>query len=89
MGKKKKKTTLPVLPASGDPSGKTDTDEKENWSNTGGGKHPWPMLGFPGGDSGKVHACQCRRHKRHVFDPWGRKIPWRRAWQPTPINPTH
>ena len=20
-----------------------------------------------------------------VFDPWGRKIPWRRAWQPTPV----
>ena len=36
MGKKKKKkTTLPVLPAPGDPSGKTDSDAKENWSNTG------------------------------------------------------
>ena len=34
-GKKKKKTTLPVLPAPGDPSGKTDSDAKENWSNTG------------------------------------------------------
>ena len=22
-------------------------------------------------------------HKRHGFDPWVRKIPWRRAWQPT------
>ena len=22
--------------------------------------------------------------KRHRFDPWVRKIPWRRAWQPTP-----
>ena len=21
---------------------------------------------------------------RHSFDPWVRKIPWRRAWQPTP-----
>ena len=23
-----------------------------------------------------------RRHKRRRFDPWVRKIPWRRAWQP-------
>ena len=20
-----------------------------------------------------------------MFDPWGGKIPWRRAWQPTPV----
>ena len=36
---------------------------------------------FPGGDSGKELACQCRRHKRLRFDPWVRKILWRRAWQ--------
>ena len=24
-------------------------------------------------------------HKRHRFDPWIRKIPWSRKWQPTPI----
>ena len=23
--------------------------------------------------------------KRHRFDPWVRKIPWRQAWQPTPV----
>ena len=33
---------------------------------------------FPGGSSGKEPACQCRRHKRWGFDPWVRKIPWRR-----------
>ena len=22
---------------------------------------------------------------RREFDPWVRKIPWRRAWQPTPV----
>ena len=33
----------------------------------------------------KEAACQCRRHKRHGFDPWVGKIPWRRAWQPTPV----
>ena len=25
--------------------------------------------GFPGGSDGKESACQCRRHKRHGFDP--------------------
>ena len=25
----------------------------------------------------------CRRHKRHGFDPWVGKIPWRRKWQST------
>ena len=41
--------------------------------------------GFPGGASGKEPTCQSRRHKRLRFDPWVRKIPWRRAWQPTPV----
>ena len=41
------------------------------------------ILGFPGGASGK--ACQCRRCKRLRFDPWVGKMPWRRAWQPTPV----
>ena len=27
-------------------------------------------LDFPGGASSKESACQCRRRKRHVFDPW-------------------
>ena len=30
----------------------------------------------------KESACQCRRCR---FDPWVRKIPWRRKWQPTPV----
>ena len=42
-------------------------------------------LGFLGGASGKKPACQCRRHKRCGFDPCVRMIPWRRAWQPTPV----
>ena len=33
----------------------------------------------------KPHGSWCRRHKRHWFDPWVRKIPWRRKWQPTPL----
>ena len=23
--------------------------------------------------------------RRHRFDPWVKNIPWRRAWQPTPV----
>ena len=42
-------------------------------------------LGIPGGTTGKNPACQCRRLKRHGFNPWVRKIPWRRTWQPTPV----
>ena len=32
-------------------------------------------------------SSQCRRHKRHGFNPWVWKIPWRRKWQPTPVFP--
>ena len=30
-------------------------------------------------------CLQCRNHRRHGFDPWVGKIPWRRAQQPTPV----
>jgi len=43
------------------------------------------MRDFPGGSSGKESTCQCRRHNRHGFNPWVRKIPWRREQQPIPI----
>ena len=54
-------------------------------------RHDWSNLaaaaaaftgGFPGGAGGKEPTCQC---KRCGFDPWVEKIPWRRAWQPTPV----
>ena len=38
-----------------------------------------------GGASGKEPACQCRRHKRHGFKLWVRKISWRRKGQSTPV----
>ena len=41
--------------------------------------------GFPSSTSGKEPTCQCRRCKRLGFNPWVRKIPWRRWWQPTPV----
>ena len=45
---------------------------------------PTHVQGFPGDISGKEPAFQCQRHKRLEFSPSVGKIPWRRAWQPTP-----
>ena len=42
-------------------------------------------VGFPGGANGKEPTCPCRRFKRCGFDSRVGKIPWRRAWQPTPV----
>ena len=35
----------------------------------------------------KETVCQCRRRRSTdlTFDPWVRKIPWRRKWQPTSL----
>ena len=41
--------------------------------------------GLVDGASGKETGCQCWRHKKCRFNPCIRKIPWRRAWQPTPV----
>ena len=40
------------------------------------------VKGFPGGSEGKVAACTVGESG---FDPWVRKILWRRKWQPTPV----
>ena len=42
------------------------------------------IQGFPGGASGKEQACR-RRYKGRGFNPWVRKIPWKRAWQHTSV----
>jgi len=42
-------------------------------------------MGFPGGPRDKEPAYQFRRSKRLEFNPWVEKIPWRRAWKPTPV----
>ena len=36
---------------------------------------------------GEESTCWCRKYKRCGFDPWVRKIPWRRrrVWQPPPV----
>ena len=41
----------------------------------------WKQLFFMN-HTGLLGGGRC---KRHGFDPWIRKIYWRRAWQPTPI----
>ena len=40
------------------------------------------MIFIPWGLSGKEFTCQCRRHG---FNTWVRKTPWRREWLPTPV----
>ena len=42
----------------------------------------FPTLHSPCGSDSTESACQCRRPG---FDHWVGKIPWTRAWQPTPI----
>ena len=39
-------------------------------------------MGFPGGAVMKNLPANIGSA---VFDPWVRKIPWRRIWQPTPV----
>ena len=40
-------------------------------------KWPWvmPLWGFPGGTRDKEPACQCRKCKRHGFNPWSGRSP--------------
>ena len=38
------------------------------------------FMGYSDGSVGK-----CRRHRRHGFYLWIKKIPWGRKWQPTPV----
>ena len=33
----------------------------------------------------QLSGCQRRKHRRHRFDSWGGKIPWRRKWKSTPV----
>ena len=41
--------------------------------------------GFSGGSVVKNLPVSEGDAGRHGFDPWFGKIPWRRAWQPTPM----
>ena len=42
----------------------------------------WEIWGFPGGSDVKRICLQCRKPG---FDPWVRKISWRREWLPIPV----
>ena len=42
-------------------------------------------MGFPGSSVSKESTCSAGDTGRHGFNPQVRKIPWRRAWQPTPV----
>ena len=42
----------------------------------------WPLRGFAGGSDGKESTCNVGEPG---FEPWVRKIPWRRARQTTPV----
>ena len=45
----------------------------------------WSKIGLPWWLSCKELTCLEGRHGRHKFNPWVRKIPWRRKWQPIPL----
>ena len=40
---------------------------------------------LPSWSSAKEPTCQCRRCRKGGFDPYIKKIPWRKKWQPTPV----
>ena len=46
---------------------------------------------FPGVSDGKESNCKKKKkriqlqYRRPRFKPWVGKIPWRRAWQPSPV----
>ena len=37
---------------------------------------------FSSGSASKESTCPCRRYRRCRFDPWVRRSPWSRKWQP-------
>ena len=62
--------------------GRTDAEAPIFWYSD---ENRWPIgkvPGFSGGSDGRV----CLQWGRPRFDPWVRKIPWRRKWQPTPVS---
>ena len=51
----------------------SSTDDKEH------------VIYMESGNTGQGDTCKSRRHKRHKFNPWVRKIPWRRTWTHTQL----
>ena len=46
----------------------------------------WSSLGVSRWHRGKESACQCRKCRRHGFNPWIGKIPWGRKSNSTPTK---
>ena len=42
-------------------------------------------VNFPGDSVGKNLPAKQETHRKCRFDPWVRKIPWKRKWQPIPV----
>ena len=63
------------------PQGRQESDMTELLSVT----HSSLEEGFPGGSAVRI-CLQCRSCRRRGFNPWVRKVPWRRAWQPVPVS---
>ena len=45
----------------------------------------WPPSAFHGLPWWLRQSRICLQYRRPRFDPWVRKIPWRREWQPSPV----
>ena len=72
------------IPGTGEPGGLLFMGSHRighNWSDLAAAAKTF--LGFPGGASGKEPANA--GGMIGAFDPWVRKIPWRRKWHPTPV----
>ena len=56
----------------------TSTPQTESAAIDGGATARLPVLRFA--------SVGCRKSQRHRFDPWVRKIPWRRKWPSTLVG---
>ena len=43
------------------------------------------MAGFPGGTAQENLSASAGDTRERGLDPWVRKIPWSKKWQPTPV----
>ena len=69
-----------------DPQTRVWTTQKEKNDHTGEIEQALPWAGLPGGTNGKKNLPANVGGPRDMgFDPWVRKIPWRKAWKPTPV----
>ena len=64
---------------------------QQHFENQQGARRIWEswddlsFYGIPRWLSGKEYVCQCRRQKKHGFNPWIGNVPWRRVCPPTAV----